>query len=141
MSDKEKILTVIKKETREIEARVKLEEKTFGKQEWLAMFQEALSWIGEQHMTGEQLSVLCKLLSKVEFDNRIIVRTKDIAESVGIHPNNASRALRVLKEKDIIYKDPDNEKIYKLNPYIGHKGTKHYGDNVIEFEKMKTLKK
>ena len=137
MSDKEKFLTVINKETGEIEARVKLSDRTFGKQEWLAMFQKALNWIGDQHMTGEQLSVLFKLLGRVEFDNRIIFKTKDIAAESGIHPNHVSRALKVLREKDIIYKDPTNDKIYKLNPHIGHKGTQNYGNNVVEFAKVK----
>ena len=101
------------------------------------MFQDALSWIGEQHMTGEQLSVLCKLLGKLEFDNRIIYDRKGIAESIGMHPQHVSRAMRVLKDKEIIYEDPDNKNIYKLNPHIGHKGTKSYGNNVYEFEKIK----
>ena len=104
------------------------------------MFQKAMDWIGNQHMTGEQLSVLFKLLSRVEFDNRIIFKTKDIATETGIHPNNVSRALRVLKDKDIIYKDPNNEKVYKLNPHIGHKGTKNYKRNIIEFTGVKVTK-
>ena len=142
MSDKEKILTVIDKETGEIQARVKLADRTFGKQRWLAMFQEAMTWISGQHdMTGEQLKVMLNLIGRMEYDNRIIFKTKDVAESVGIHPNNVSRALKVLKDKEIIYKDPNNDNVYKLNPHIGHKGTKSYGNNVVEFSKIKCEKK
>ena len=102
------------------------------------MFQEAMTWISGQHdMTGEQLKVMLNLIGRMEYDNRIIFKTKDIAESVGIHPNNVSRALRVLKDKEIIYEDPTNKNVYKLNPYIGHKGTANYGDNVVEFSKVK----
>ena len=137
MSDKVRILRIVDKETGEIEADIKLPDRTFGKKGWLAMFQDALSWIGEQHMTGEQLSVLCKLLGKLEFDNRIIYDRKDIAESIGMHPQHVSRAMRVLKDKEIIYEDPNNKNVYKLNPYIGHKGTKNYNSNVVEFEKAK----
>ena len=141
MSDKEKILTVIDKETGEIQARVKLADRTFGKQRWLAMFQEAMTWISGQHdMTGEQLKVMLNLIGRMEYDNRIIFKTKDVAESVGIHPNNVSRALKVLKDKEIIYKDPNNDNVYKLNPHIGHKGTKSYGNNVVEFSKIKCEK-
>ena len=137
VSDKEKILTVVNKETGEIEARVKLADRTFGNQRWFAMFQNPLTWISQQHMTGEQMSVLCNLLGRMEYDNRIIFKTREVAEAVGIHPNNVSRALKVLREKDIIYKDPTNDKIYKLNPHIGHKGTQNYGNNVVEFAKVK----
>ena len=139
MSDKEKILTVIDKETGEVQARIRLEDKT-GKDGWLGMFQNPLTWISQQHMTGEQLSVLCNLLGRVEFDNRIIFKTKDVATAIGIHPKQVSRALKVLRDKDIIYKDPHNEKVYKLNPHIGHKGTKNYKRNVIEFTDIKAAK-
>ena len=137
MSDKEKILTVIDKETGEIEARVKLPDRTFGKQRWLAMFQESLAWISGQHMTGEQVNVFCNLLSRVEFDNRIFYNREEVSKAVGIRPQHVSRAMRVLKEKEIIYEDPNNKNVYKLNPYIGHKGTMNYGNNVVEFAKVK----
>ena len=140
MSDKEKILTIIDKKTGKVQASINLEDKTFGKDGWLAMFQKAMDWIGNQHMTGEQLSVLFKLLSRVEFDNRIVFKSKDIAEETGIQPSHISRALRVLKDKDIIYKDPNNERVYKLNPHIGHKGTKKYKSNIIEFTGVKVTK-
>ena len=102
------------------------------------MFQEAMTWISGQHdMTGEQLKVMLNLIGRMEYDNRISFKTKDVAESIGINPNNVSRALKVLKDKEIIYKDPNNDNVYKLNPYIGHKGTKNYGSNVVEFSKIK----
>ena len=137
---KVKILTVVNQGTGEIEARIKLAERTFGKKRWLAMFQDNLMWLSKQDMTGEQLKVMLNMFSRLEFDNYLYVKTKDIAESLGIHPKQASRALRVLKEKEIIYEDPNHHNVYKLNPYIGHKGTKNYSKNVTEFEKMKKVK-
>ena len=137
---KEKFLTVVNTTTGEIEARIKLHQKTFGNQRWFALFQKAMTWISQQHMTGEQVNVLCNLLGRMEYDNRIIFRIKDVAAEMGIHPNAVSRALKVLREKDIIYKDPTNAAIYKLNPHIGHKGTEHYSDNVVEFSKLKCEK-
>ena len=140
MSDKERFLRIVDKDTGEIEANIKLPDRTFGKERWFAVFQNPLTWISQQHMTGEQLSVLCNLLGRMEFDNRIIFKTKDIATAIGIHPKQVSRALKVLRDKDIIYKDPNNDKIYKLNPHIGHKGTLNYGNNVVEFAKLKCKK-
>ena len=138
MADKEKILTIVDKETGEVEARIKLEDRVFGKQRWLAMFQKSLAWISEQKdMTGEQLKVMLNLLSKMEYDNRIVYKRGEVAKEVGIQPQHVSRALRVLKEKNIIYEDPNDDNVYKLNPYIGHKGTKKYKSNIIEFEKTR----
>ena len=141
MSDEERFLIIVDKDTGEIEANMKLPDRTFGKQRWFAMFQDAMTWISGQHdMTGEQLKVMLNLIGRMEYDNRIIFKTKDVADAVGIHPNHVSRALKVLREKDIIYKDPNNDKIYKLNPHIGHKGTLNYGNNVVEFAKLKCKK-
>ena len=140
MSDKERFLRIVDKDTEEIEANIKLPDRTFGKERWFVVFQNPLTWISQQHMTGEQLSVLCNLLGRMEFDNRIIFKTKDIATAIGIHPKQVSRALKVLRDKDIIYKDPNNDKIYKLNPHIGHKGTLNYSNNVVEFAKLKYRK-
>ena len=135
-----KIFEVINTSTGEVELRKKIVDKTFGKQEWFAMFQDSLAWLSQQHMTGEQLNVMLNLFSRLEFDNYIHVKTKDVAESLGINPKQVSRSIRALKEKDIIYEDPKNKNVYKLNPHIGHKGTKNYQSNVLQYTKLKTAK-
>ena len=94
-------------------------------------------WLSEQKLTGEQIRVLFKLLSKIDVENRVTTKIKDIAAEMGINPQQVSRSLRALREKDIIYKDPNNDKIYKLNPHIGNRGVEYYNDIVAEFERVK----
>ena len=137
VSDKERILTIVDKTTGEVDAHIKLPERTFGKEGWFVMFQNALAWVsGQQDMTGEQLKVMLNLISSMEYDNRIIYDREKVAQAVGIRPNHVSRAVKALKSKDIIYEDPNNKGIYKLNPYIGHKGKKEFRNNIVEFEKI-----
>ena len=72
--DKEKILTIIDKETGEIEAHIKLADRTFGKQRWFALFQDYALKIAHSDLTGEQCKVLFYLFNKLDFDNYISVK-------------------------------------------------------------------
>ena len=137
MSNKEKILTIIDKNTGEIQARVKLQDKIFEEKRWFALFQDSLLWIAKQNFTGEQYNVMLYMFNKLDFDNYIRVKQVDIVRDLNMKKQNVSRSVKVLKENDIIYEAPDYKGFYKLNPHIGHKGTKNYGNNVVEFEKMK----
>ena len=137
VSDKVRILRIVDKETGEIEADIKLPDRTFGKQRWLAMFQDGLLWLGHQNITGEQFKVFCYMCYNLDFDNFIKIQQKDIVREYNISKFQVSRAIKVLKDKEIIYEAPDYKGFYKLNPYIGHKGTKNYNNNVVEFEKAK----
>ena len=134
---KKKILTIVDEDTGEVEAHITLEDNIFRKKRWFIMFQDSLAWISGQHMTGEQINVFCNLLSRMDFDNRIFYNREEIANAVGIRPQHVSRAIRILKEKDIIYDDPTCKGFYKLNPHIGSKGKKKFNNNVLEFEKIK----
>ena len=137
MSDKEKFLTVINKETGEIEARVKLSNRTFGKQRWFALFQDYALRIAHSELTGEQYKVLFYLFNKLDFDNYIPIKQKDIVDDLKINKQHVSRSVKALKDNDIIYEAPEYKGFYKLNPHVGHKGTMNYGNNVVEFAKVK----
>ena len=137
MSDKEKILRIVDKKTGEIEADIKLPDRTFGKQRWFALFQDYALRIAHSDLTGEQCKVLFYLFNKLDFDNYIPVKQKDIVDELKIKKQNVSRCVKVLKDNDIIYEATDYKGFYKLNPHVGHKGTLNYGNNVVEFSKIK----
>ena len=137
MSDKEKILSIVNKHTGEIESRIKLPDKTFGKQRWFAMFQDYALRIAQSDLTGEQFKVLFYLFNKLDFDNYIPVKQKDIVDDLKINKQHVSRSVKALKDNDIIYEATDYKGFYKLNPHVGHKGTQNYGNNVVEFEKIR----
>ena len=102
----------------------------------LAMYQRKLLWLAQQRLTGETLSVFLFLLSRLDFDNYLRVKQEDISEKLKIHPVNVSKAIKTLRDKDIIFEGLKAElnNTYKLNPYIGHRG-KNRKNTIIEFEK------
>ena len=133
-SKKDRILTVVDRATGEVEAQIKLQDRKLGTG-WFAMFQNPIGWIAEQRLSGEQLSVLLYLLSKMEYDNYLRVPQKTIAEKLNMTQSHVSRAMKLLKDMNIIVEEKreGTNKTYRFNPNIAHKGSYNYRDNVIEF--------
>jgi len=136
-SKKDRILTVVDRATGEVEAQIKLPDRKLGTG-WFAMFQDPIGWIAEQRLSGEQLSVLLHLLSKMEYDNYIRVPQKYIAEKLNMTQSHVSRALKTLKDMEIIVEEEREgiNKTYRFNPNVAHKGSYNYKDNVIEFNQL-----
>ena len=111
-----------------------IKEKKLGK-DWFAMYQNPALWLAQQDMTGEQYKVLWFLFSQLDFDNDLRISLKEIADALKLKIANVSRAMKVLKEKNIIVEGlPVGKfKTYRLNPYIGYKG-KNRNENILDFE-------
>ena len=92
---------------------------------WIALYQNPSIWLAQQRLTGEQYSVLFALFGKLDFDNYLHISRQDIANIIGIQPVSVSRAMKKLKELEIIVEGPPAGKFktYRLNPYIAHKGS------------------
>ncbi len=82
-----KYLTVVNQETGEVEGQFPLKTRNLGKG-WFAMFQNPIGWIAEQRLSGEQLSVLLYLLSKMDYDNYIRIPRKTSNENFKGHEYN-----------------------------------------------------
>ena len=107
---------------------------------WVATFQDGLAWMAKQEdMTGEQWRVFAYLVSRLDFDNFLKVPQKDIAEELKMNPKAVSRAMRGLREMDIITVGPmaGRSKTYRLNPRIAHRGAKHYKETIIQYDELK----
>ena len=111
-----------------------LKEKKLGK-DWFAMYQSSALWLAKQDITGEQYKVLFILFNKLDFDNYIRVALKEIADILEMRIANVSRAMKVLKEKEIIVEGPPAGKFktYRLNPFIAHKG-KNRSKTILDFD-------
>ena len=98
---------------------------------WVATFQDG--------MTGEQWRVFAYLVSKLDFDNYLKVQQKDIAEELHMHVKAVSRAIKGLKELDVISVGPmaGRSKTYRLNPRIAHRGARNYQQTIIEYDELK----
>lgn len=110
---------------------------------WVAAFQDGFTWLAQQRMTGEQLSVFLYLLGQLDFDNYLKVQQKDIAEKLHLNKSNVSKAIRKLAELDVITVGPmaGRSKTYRLNPRIAHRGAKNYRNTLIEYDRLKELQK
>lgn len=111
---------------------------------WVATFQDGLAWMAKQEeMTGEQWRVFAYLVSRLDFDNFLKVPQKDIAEELKMNPKAVSRAIRGLKELDIITVGPmaGHSKTYRLNPRIAHRGSKNYQETIIQYDALKLAHK
>ncbi len=106
---------------------------------WMAIFMSGMEWMCRQNITGEQWRVWAFLMSRLDFDNWLRVKQKDICETVGLKQANVSRALSRLVELDIITKGPmaGRHNTYRLNPRIAHRGAKHYKSNVVQYDELK----
>ena len=106
---------------------------------WAATVMSGMEWMCQQDITGEQWRVWAFLMSRLDFDNWLRIKQKDICETVGLKQANVSRALSRLVELDIIAKGPmaGRYNTYRLNPRIAHRGAKHYRSNVIQYDERK----
>ena len=110
-----------------------LKSKNLGKG-WIALYQNPSIWLAQQDLTGEQLKVMLVLFGRLDFDNYLRIGLKEIAEITGIHLVNVSKAMKKLKELQIIVEGPPAGKFktYRLNPYIAHKGTER-NNTIVDF--------
>lgn len=120
----EKRYIMITDENGDIKGCFPLKKKSLGTG-WIAVYQNPSLWLAQQDLTGEQYKVLFVLFNKLDFDNYLRIGLKDIAELLKMQVANVSRAMKKLKELEIIIEGPPAGKFktYRLNPYVAHKGT------------------
>ena len=104
---------------------------------WIALYQNPSIWLAQQRLTGEQASVLFFLFGKLDFDNYLRIGLKDIATLLDMQVAHVSRAMKKLKELEIIVEGPPAGKFktYRLNPYIAHKG-KDRNNTISDFDSL-----
>jgi len=76
----------------------------------------------DEEMEGMDLRVFLYLLSHLDFENFTRVRQLDIAEALNRHKEHVSRAIRRLKEKQVIIEASPKigrSAAYVLNPKYG----------------------
>ena len=95
-------------------------------EDWLMVMQEALGALAQDRsFTWEMWRVWSYMISKLGFENWIIVPQKEIAESLDMQKTHVSRAVKSLLEKGMILKGPKigRTNAYKLNSNYAWKGT------------------
>ena len=130
---KEKRYIMVTGEDGKIKGCFPLKPKSLGKG-WIALYQNPSLWLAQQNLTGEQFKVLHVLFAKLDFDNYLRIGLKEIAELLNMQIAHVSRAMRKLKELEIVIEGPPAGKFktYRLNPYIAHKG-KNRNNTILDF--------
>ena len=92
---------------------------------WIAVYQNPAGWLAQQRLSGEQYSVLFALFNRLDFENFLRISRQEIADFLSMQPVNVSRAMKKLKDLEIIIEGPPAGKFktYRINPYIAHKGS------------------
>jgi len=98
---------------------------------WFMGFQQAFIALSQdKELTLDHHRVLSYLLGKLDFDNFIHLRQTDIVKALEIDKSRVSRALAVLKHKEIILVAPyKGVRCYKINSWWAWKGS------VLSFQK------
>ena len=75
-------------------------------------------------VTGEVLRVFLYLNARLDFENIIQVPQIEIAERLGLQPQNVHRSMKRLEELGIILRGPKvgRSSSWRLNPQAGWKG-------------------
>ena len=117
-------IMVTDEETGQIKGCFPLKSKNLGTG-WVALYQNPSLWLAQQDLTGEQFKVMHVLFGKLDFDNYLRIGLKEISNITGIHLVNVSKAMKKLKDLEIIIEGPPAGKFktYRINPYIAHKGS------------------
>lgn len=99
-------------------------ENAFGKR-WLAMAQDMLDITAKSSLTGSDYKVLMLLLSRLDYENLLVINQSELARYIGMSRDNFNRCLRNLIDEGIILRGPriGVSRSFRLNPTYGWKGT------------------
>ena len=96
-------------------------------------FQEAFGMIAQDKtMTGETLRIWMHLLSRLGFENFVVIKRSEISKELGIKGPNVSRAISKLVKKGLLVRGPKvgHSYAYRLDMNVAWRGgPKSYNDN------------
>ena len=98
--------------------------KKVAKGDWALMFLEGAREIAKLKLKGESLRVYMILLSKLDYENWLRFRQKDIAEELDMQKQHVSRAIKELTDNGILVRGPkvSNAYTYRLDPSFAFRG-------------------
>ncbi len=125
-AQKQKVLTVINKETGEVEARINLQNR-LERGGWFPFFQKGGVYLA-QNLGKDELKILFYMMAKMDYGNYIRVTNKNICNNLKMNHGNVTHAIRKLIEKNVIAVQEwyGISRIYRMNPNFMHKGRDVY---------------
>lgn len=97
----------------------------------MMLFQDALVMLAkDSELTQQVQRVMLYMFGKLDFENFVRIKQADIARELRMNKSQVSRALAVLRRKEIILLAPyKGVRCYKINHWVGWKGS------VVSFNK------
>ena len=95
-------------------------------EDWCMLMQEAIGKLAsDKDMSGETWRVWGYLMSRLGFENWLVISQSEVAESLGIRRPHVSRAMKKLIDKEVIVKGPKvgRYNAYKISSQYVWKGT------------------
>lgn len=94
---------------------------------WLALAQHAGKVLAENRETlgQEGLAVMFLLLSKLDFENGLLINQAELGRELGMHRQHVQRAIKRLIELGALLPGPKvgQNRSYRFNPEFGWKGS------------------
>lgn len=92
---------------------------------WIAMAQNMMEVVAKSNLTGNDFKVLMLVLSKLDYENLLVLNQSELAESLKMPRTHFSRSMKKLIDEGIILKGPriGVSRSFRLNPTYGWKGT------------------
>lgn len=90
------------------------------KEGWFMAMQDGLADLAKQPLRGESMRVLLYLMSQMDYENHIRLSVSAVAEALSMKKQNASRALKELRQRGIIF-DGEHASM-RLDPGVGWRG-------------------
>jgi DNA-binding MarR family transcriptional regulator len=76
------------------------------KEGWFMAMQDGLEMLAKEPLRGESMRVLLYLMSKMDYENFMRPTVGEIAEALSMKKQNASRAIKELRERQIVIDGP-----------------------------------
>ncbi len=93
--------------------------------DWFMAFQKGFDCLAmDENLKGQHYKILLKLMSKLQFENEIIIVQKELAEEMGLPSSRISEAIKVFLDRKILIKGSRCGWFhgYRLNEKYGWKG-------------------
>jgi len=92
---------------------------------WIAMAQDMFMNLAKSSLNSTDNKVLYALLSKLDFENLLVVNQSELAKELGLQRQHFSRSVQKLIKEGIILQGPKIgvSRSFRLNPTVGWKGS------------------
>lgn len=105
---------------------------------WVAMSQDAMMELAKSDLGAQDWRVLAAVLSKLDFENFLLLTIADLGKEIGMHRPHVSASIAKLEGLGVLIRGPKagRSSTFRLNPSFGWKGSAQNHQKALR-ERMK----